>query len=204
MPTQIVYESLLATEGDAAVRHGCARRSRQRALHRFACIVPPAGRAAASFKQRSPMSHRDTHGERRCRRGDARGVRSPPPRRQGGRGAADPNELDRLRAEVAVKERAARDARSAEEVATQKLEQARRYLDAERTHRVQAERELETARSRLQDADRLHRGRDRARACAEWFKRRRSGVCGSFGGSPLALQTPRCRARRPSTRAGRR
>ena len=39
-----------------------------------------------------------------------------------------------------MKERAARDARSAEEVATQKLEQARRYLDAERTHRVQAER----------------------------------------------------------------
>ena len=36
VPRQIVYESLLATEGDAAVRHGCARRSRQRALHRDA------------------------------------------------------------------------------------------------------------------------------------------------------------------------
>ena len=46
-------------------------------------------------------------------------------------------------------EQAVADARSAEEVATQKLEQARRYLDAERTHRVQAESELETAQARL-------------------------------------------------------
>ena len=120
VPPQIVYKSVLATEGDAAVRHGCARRSRQRALHRDAlhCASQQAEQLH-HFKQRSPMSHRDTHGERRCRRGDARGVRSPPPRRQGGRGATDPNELDRLRAEVAVKERAVRDARSAEDVATQ-------------------------------------------------------------------------------------
>ena len=82
--------------------------------------------------------------------------RAPPPppraRRQGGR-SADPNELDRLRAEVAVKERAARDARSAEEVATRKLEQARKYLDAERTHRIQAETELEAAQARLQERE---------------------------------------------------
>ena len=44
VPRQIVFESLLATEGDAAVRHGCARRSRQRALHRNALHrASPAG-----------------------------------------------------------------------------------------------------------------------------------------------------------------
>ena len=126
------------------------------------------------------MSHRSDAHDRCHRRGDARGARSPPPRppprrrdeddrdrgrvhrtprapppppprprRQGGR-SADPKELDRLRAKVAVKERAARDARSAEEVATRKLEQARKYLDAERTHRVQAETELQAAQARLQ------------------------------------------------------
>ena len=43
VPPQIVYKSSLATEGDAAVRHGCARRSRQRALHRDALhCVPPS------------------------------------------------------------------------------------------------------------------------------------------------------------------
>ena len=49
------------------------------------------------------MSHRDTHGERRCRRGDARGVRSPPPRRQGGRGAADGRLVVSLRKALVAK-----------------------------------------------------------------------------------------------------
>ena len=154
------------------------------------------------------MSHRDTHGERRCRRGDARGVRSPPPRRQGGRGAADPNELDRLRAEVAVKERAARDARSAEEVATQKLEQARRYLDAERTHRVQAERELETARRGSRPGNVALRRRQRQRQHQRRGPRRLPTASATSAAAALAAgraetkEAARERGRCPRSRQG--
>ena len=42
VPPQIVYESLSSDEGDAAVRHGCARRSRRARCIDSHCIVPPS------------------------------------------------------------------------------------------------------------------------------------------------------------------